>query len=126
MLSTIANVLTTVIAVVVLTVGVFYLLVPRVAAPYYGVPVATPWLPVHASVYIAKGLRDIMSGLLILVLFVVGDRQALGWILLVFAAVPLGDTLIVLRHHGSRVTAFSAHFSTGLITILTAVLVMST
>lgn len=86
---------------------------------------ADPWLPALDSDYRAKGARDAVSGLLILALLAVGDCQALGWLLLVFAAVQLGNMLIVLRHHGSRATAFSAHFSTGVISLLAATLVLT-
>jgi hypothetical protein len=38
---------------------------------------------------------------------------------------PLGDTLIVLRHGGTKATAFGIHFATAVIVLATAALLFA-
>jgi hypothetical protein len=40
--------------------------------------------------------------------------------MLAVALVPLGDTLIVLRHGGTRAAAFGIHFATAVVVLLSA------
>jgi hypothetical protein len=40
--------------------------------------------------------------------------------MLVVALVPLGDTVVVLRHGGRRAVAFGVHFATALLVLLSA------
>ena len=39
--------------------------------------------------------------------------------MLVVAVIPLGDTMIVLRHGGTRAIAFGGHFATAVVVLLT-------
>jgi hypothetical protein len=56
-----------------------------------------------------KGIRDIVSGLVVLTLMVTADTRAVGIALLVLAITPLGDMSNVLWSGGSKSTAFSVH-----------------
>src|SRR5262249_30656916 len=60
----------------------------------------------------AKGVRDIVSGLVVLGLLITGQKFALGLFLLIAALIPLGDMTIVLTHGGSPATAFGVHGAT--------------
>jgi len=56
-----------------------------------------------------KGIRDIVSGLVVLTMMLTTDTRTVGIALLVFAIVPLGDMSNVLASGGSKSTAFSVH-----------------
>jgi Domain of unknown function (DUF4267) len=45
--------------------------------------------------------------------------------MLAAALVPLGDTLIVLRHGGTRATAAGIHFTTAALVLLSAALLLA-
>jgi hypothetical protein len=45
--------------------------------------------------------------------------------MLVVALAPLGDTAIVLRHGGTKATAFGIHFATAVVVLISAVLLFT-
>ncbi|QKG24568.1 DUF4267 domain-containing protein [Actinomadura verrucosospora] len=45
--------------------------------------------------------------------------------MLVIALAPLGDTIIVLRHGGTKAVAFGIHFATALAVLVSAVLLFA-
>ena len=45
--------------------------------------------------------------------------------MLVVALAPLGDTLIVLRHGGTKAAAFGIHFATAVIVFISAALLFA-
>ena len=45
-----------------------------------------------------KSVRDIVSGLLGLLLIATAQFREPGWFLIIVALIPIGDALIVLRH----------------------------
>jgi hypothetical protein len=105
----------------VIVIGARFLLAPRPAAAGYGVPA----VPHGDAAYLTiKGLRDATFGILGLVLLLAGAR-AEAWFMLVVALAPLGDTLIVLRHGGTKATAFGIHFATAVIVLASAALLFA-
>ncbi|WFF09927.1 DUF4267 domain-containing protein [Micromonospora sp. WMMD1076] len=72
-----------------------------------------------------KGLRDLTYGLVGLALIAFTSTDAVAWFMLVVALAPLGDTLVVLRHGGSRATAFGIHFATAVVVLLDAALLFA-
>jgi Domain of unknown function (DUF4267) len=56
-----------------------------------------------------KGIRDIVSGLVVLTLMLTTDTRMVGIALLVEAIVPLDDMSNVLGSGGSKSTAFPVH-----------------
>lgn len=56
-----------------------------------------------------KGIRDIVSGLVVLALMLTTDPRTVGIALIVFVIVPLGDMSNVLASGGSKSTALSVH-----------------
>lgn len=103
-----------------LFLGYRFLFQPASAATGYGVPARPDG---DAGAYLSiKGLRDGTFGLVgLALLFFVGAR-AEAWFMLAVAIVPLFDTLIVLRHGGTKATAFGIHFATGAVVLISAVL----
>nr|WP_238341488.1 DUF4267 domain-containing protein [Actinopolymorpha rutila] len=106
----------------VVFIGARFLLVPRAAAAGYGVPAKQDGDPAYLTI---KGLRDGTFGILGLALLALVGAQAEAWFMLVVAIVPIGDTLIVLRHGGSRATAFGIHFATAVVLLVSAALLFA-
>nr|WP_238362042.1 DUF4267 domain-containing protein [Actinopolymorpha pittospori] len=106
----------------VVFIGARFLLVPRASAAGYGVPAKEDGDAAYLTI---KGLRDGTFGILGLVLLAVAGAHAEAWFMLVIALVPLGDTAIVLRHGGTRATAFGIHFATAVVVLISAALLFA-
>jgi hypothetical protein len=59
--------------------------------------------------YALRGIRDVVSGLVVLTMMLTTDVRTVGIALLVEAIVPLGDMSNVLGSGGSKSAAFSIH-----------------
>jgi hypothetical protein len=106
----------------VVLIGVRFLWVPRAAAAGYGVPAKEGGDAAYLTI---KGLRDLSYGILGLALLAFAGAHAAGWFMLVVALNPLGDTVIVLRHGGTKVTAFGIHFATAVVVLINAALLFA-
>lgn len=113
-------VLATLLALGIIGLGVRFLIAPAVATAGFGVPVTPP----RAFTDI-KGIRDIASGLVVLPFVVSGHPTALAVVLLAEAVTPLGDMTTVLRHGGTRATAFGVHLATAVVMVVTAGLLLA-
>jgi Domain of unknown function (DUF4267) len=122
MLTPIAYGLAVALSLFIVFIGARFLIVPRPAAAGYGVPAADNGDPAYLAV---KGLRDLCFGLAGLALIAFAGAHAAAWFMLVVAIAPLGDTLIVLRHGGSKATAFGIHFATAIVVLLSAALLFA-
>jgi hypothetical protein len=122
MLTTAAYGLTVLLALGIIVIGLRFILAPVAAAAAYGVPFrgdgGRAYLPV-------KGVRDLTYGLIGLVLLAVGGAHILGWFMVVAAVVPAGDTVIVLRHGGTKAVAFGIHFATALAMLIASALLFA-
>ncbi|MZD06493.1 DUF4267 domain-containing protein [Streptomyces sp. SID5785] len=117
MLTPLAYGLAVVLDLLVVFIGLRFLFQPRPAAAAYGVPAAENGDAAYLTV---KGLRDLVSGLLGLALLAFAGADAAAWFMLVIALTPLGDTLIVLRHGGTKAAAFGIHGATAVIVLVSA------
>jgi hypothetical protein len=70
-------------------------------------------------------LRDSSYGVLGLALLAFAGAHAMAWFMLVVALAPLGDTVIVLRHGGTKATAFGIHFATAVVVFIDAALLFT-
>ncbi|MEV6767014.1 DUF4267 domain-containing protein [Nocardia sp. NPDC051030] len=103
-------------------VGFRYLTDPAGMAPSFGMPA---WPTGEAADFLnAKGVRDVVSGLIMLALLAARQRYALGIVTLVLALVPTGDMLTILRHSGSTATAFGVHGLTAALVAGTGLLLL--
>ncbi|MYR06227.1 DUF4267 domain-containing protein [Gordonia sp. SID5947] len=68
-----------------------------------------------------KGVRDVVTGLLVIV-FTFAARDQLALLVLVIAGIPLGDMGVVLSNGGDRRAAFAIHGVTALALVVAAVL----
>ena len=64
-----------------------------------------------------KGIRDIVSGVNLLVVWYVGGPRVLGWVLVAAALTPLGDAGVVLANGGKASVAFGVHGLTALLLV---------
>lgn len=122
MLTPIAYGLAVVLDLFVILIGARFLLTPQPAAAGYGVPAKRDGDAAYLTV---KGVRDATFGILGLALLAFAGARAEAWFMLIVALAPLGDTLIVLRHGGSRATAFGIHFATAVVVLASAALLFA-
>jgi hypothetical protein len=90
--------------VAIIAIGTRFLLAPRQATLAYGV--AADNLRALTEI---KGVRDIASGAVLLVVWAAAGRTALGWALIAAAITPTGDAMIVLTNGGKLSTALGIH-----------------
>jgi hypothetical protein len=103
-------------------IGARFLLAPHKAAAAYGVAVDQDSA---ADAYLAvKGVRDIASGLFAFILIGARATHALGWVLLAATIIPVGDSIIVLTHRGSKAIAYGIHAATAALLLVTSVLLL--
>lgn len=104
-------------------IGILYLVRPRDIAATFGLPdlpteQATPWLRI-------KGVRDLVAGLVAIVLLLTAPPTVTGWVLLAFTLIPLGDAATVLASRGNPVTAWGIHGTTSALMLLGGVLLVT-
>lgn len=123
MLKNVASGLSALIGLSIIFIGARFLKNPEAGAAGFGVP-ASPCG--NGGAYLAvKGIRDIATGLIALLLLALGYRRALGWVSLAAATIPLGDAIIVLRHKGSPAIAFGVHGATAAVVLLNGWLLLN-
>ena len=108
MLSAIPFYLAALLALAIIAIGCFYVISPERMTGSFGLKPPAPDADTRAWLRL-KGIRDIVSGLVVLTMMLTTDTRTVGIALLVFAIVPLGDMLNVLASGGSKSTAFSVH-----------------
>ena len=119
--TTIAYTLAGLIGGGIIFIGARFIVAPRVAAAGYGVQPdlglgsAAPYLSV-------KGVRDIASGLIAVILLAARMPHVLGWFELAASTIPIGDAIIVLRSNRPKATVCGAHGATVVVLLATAAL----
>ena len=108
------------VAVAIIVIGALYVSWPRAATRSFGLPLPEDG-PNIAWWLRLKGVRDIASGLIVLVMMVWGGSRTVGIVLFVAALIPIGDMLVILAAKGSATSAFGMHGLTALLMILAAV-----
>ncbi|TGD88379.1 DUF4267 domain-containing protein [Mycolicibacterium sp. CH28] len=121
--TTIGYVLAGLLAAGIIFIGARFLVAPRIAAAGYGVPADfdRPFAGAYLSV---KGVRDIATGLYVIILMIAGATHLVGWIMLAATIIPLADATIVLRNGGSKSTAFGIHGVTATVMLITSGLLL--
>ena len=108
----------------IIFIGARFIVAPRTAAAGYGIALthnaatADSYLPV-------KGVRDIASGLIALVLLSMRMPHVLGWFELAASTIPMGDAVIVLRSNGPKAIAYGVHGATAAVLLATAALLFT-
>jgi hypothetical protein len=108
------------VAIGIIAIGALYLFRPRAATLSFGLPLPEDgdnivwWLRL-------KGVRDIVSGLVVLALMIWGGPRTLGIALLIEAIIPAGDMSLILAAKGSAGRALGIHGLTAVLMILAAI-----
>ena len=107
----------------IIFIGARFLLAPRVAAAGYGVlpDLDQPGAGAYLSV---KGVRDIATGLFVIILMIAGATHLVGWVILAATVIPIVDASIVLRNGGSKSVAWGVHGGTAAVMLLTSALLL--
>ena len=98
-------------AVAIIVIGCFYLISPERMTESFGLKPPASDADTRAWLR-PKGIRDVVSGLVVLTMMLTTDTRSVGIAPLVEAIVPLGDMSILLGSGGSRSKAFSVHGAT--------------
>lgn len=107
-------------AIGIIAIGLMYLWNPRTATQSFGLPL--PEAGANVAWWLRlKGIRDVVSGLVLLGLMAWGGRQLVGIVLAIEALIPLGDMLLILAAKGSTRRAFGIHGLTALLMMAAAV-----
>jgi len=88
----------------IIAIGSRFLLTPRRATLAFGIAADN-----LRGLTAIKGVRDITSGVVMLVVWAAAGPAALGWALIAAAITPIADTLIVLTNGGKLSTALGIH-----------------
>jgi hypothetical protein len=108
------------LAVAIIFLGTQYVVSPWATTRSFGLPrpaddaVTAAWLRL-------KGIRDIVSGLVVFAIMAWGGPRLVGLILIVEAIIPLGDMSVILVARGSTKSAFGIHGLTALVMLLVGV-----
>jgi len=107
------------VAIGIIGIGIGYAAKSEMSATGFGLPQlpereARGWWQV-------KGVRDIVSGVLVIVAIITA-RADLWWLILVLSLIPLGDALVVLTNGGRKSAAFGIHGATAAAMIIAALL----
>jgi len=111
-------------ALAIIAVGCAYLFSPWNATESFGLPPPEPganttwWLRL-------KGVRDVVSGMLILALMMWSSPHVVGIALLVASMTPLGDMTLVLCARGSTKLAFGMHGLTAAVMVAAAIVLIA-
>jgi hypothetical protein len=121
--TTIAYILAGLIAAAIIFIGARFIVAPRAAAAGYGVQ---PDLGQRsAGAYLSvKGVRDIASGLFVIILMAAGASDLLGWVILAATIIPLADAAIVLGNGGPKSIAWGVHGLTAAVMVMTSALLL--
>ena len=111
MQNTIPLSLAVLLAAAIIVIGCFYIMAPQKITGSFGLKPPSPDHDTRAWLRL-KGIRDVVSGLVVLTLMLTTNIRTVGIALLVLAITPLGDMSNVLASGGSRSTAFSVHGAT--------------
>lgn len=122
--TTIGYVLAGLLAAAIIAIGARFVVAPRIAAAGYGVlpDIDQPGVRAYLSV---KGIRDIATGLFVLVLLVAHATHLAGWVMLAATLIPIADAGIVLRNGGAKSVAYGVHGGTAVVMLLTTALLLA-
>jgi uncharacterized membrane protein len=96
------------LAVAIIVIGCFYVISPERMTGSFGLKPPASDADTRAWLRL-KGIRDIVSGLVVLTMMLTTGTRTVGISLIVLAIVPLGDMSNVLASGGSKSKAFSVH-----------------
>ncbi|MCO1614462.1 DUF4267 domain-containing protein [Micromonospora tulbaghiae] len=124
MLTTVATVLAGLIGAGCVLMGVLAFRAPQGAAGF-GIPDTPTEDPTFRAWLTVKAVRDIASGVFILILLVGATPHLLGWFMLAATGIPVGDALIVRRSNGPATAVYGVHGATALVMLVISALLLA-
>jgi hypothetical protein len=116
------TVLTVALALFPMSFGLQYIFDGAGAAKNFGID---PWpTGIAAGYFPVKGVRDLALGVVLLVLFVAGERRATGIAMAIVTLIPIVDMITVLTHNGSIAAALGIHGLTAAVVAIDAFLLL--
>ena len=109
------------VAAGIITIGARFILAPKRGAAGFGVPEEQAGDHAYLTV---KGIRDIASGLFVLILMAAGATHLLGWVIMAATIIPLADATIVLGNGGPKSIAWGVHGLTAAVMLVTSALLL--
>ena len=106
-----------------LFIGTRFLLSPEIAEAGYGIHFNDQG---DYSFHYIKGIRDILSGLLICVFVLLNEKRALGVTLLAGTIVPVADMLVVLNKNYNGVLQAMPHIIAIIICSVFGIILLTT
>jgi len=106
------------LAVGIIIIGSMYIAAPEKMTGSFDLKLPSPDPNTRAWLRL-KGIRDIVSGLLVLTLILTTNPRAVGIAFLVESLTALGDMSNVLASGGSKQAAFSIHGATFAVMVIT-------
>lgn len=122
-MTAVAYILAGLIGAAIIVIGARFLIAPGAAAAGYGVQPDVVDRSVLAYMRV-KGVRDIASGLIVLILMAAGAPHLLGWVLLAATIIPIADLAIVLGAGGPKSIAWGVHGLTAVVMLVAAGLLL--
>ena len=104
----------------IIAIGAMYILNPRGATQSFGLPLPEEGANIAWWLRL-KGVRDIVSGLVVLAMMAWGEPRLVGIVLLIEAFTAVGDMSVILSAKGSTKAAFGMHGLTAAVMMLAAV-----
>jgi hypothetical protein len=118
----IADVIAGLIGVGIIFTGIQFIRQPQAMATGYGV--SAPDGPGVYAYLCVKGVRDIAAGLITLGLLIAASPHILGLFLIIQAATPIGDSVIVLANKGRPAVALGVHAATAAVMVAFGILLL--
>lgn len=110
--------------VAIIAIGAMYLLNPIAATRSFGLPL--PEAGANTAWWLRlKGVRDVVSGTVVLAMIAWGGPRVLGIVLFVEALIPVGDMSMILLSRGSIAIAVGIHGLTAALMIAGAIPLIS-
>jgi hypothetical protein len=109
------------VAAGIILIGARYIADPEAGGLGYGVPAPGETGAAYGAI---KGARDVVAGLLIVAFLWMGDRRAVGVILLIATLIPVIDGLIVLRYSATPSAFIGIHWGTAVYMLVVAVMIL--
>ncbi|KRQ01042.1 DUF4267 domain-containing protein [Bradyrhizobium manausense] len=104
----------------IIAIGLMYLANPQRATQSFGLPLPEQG-PNVAWWLRLKGVRDVVSGLVVLALMAWGGPRMVGLVLLIEAIIPVGDMSLIFAARGSAARALGVHGLTAALMIAAAI-----
>jgi Domain of unknown function (DUF4267) len=108
------------LAVGIIMVGYGYIVNPLAQMHGFGLRVPLPD-PELSNWLRLKGIRDMVSGIIVFAMMWKGSKAMVGLTLLVEALIPIGDMTTILVSHGSTQHAYFVHGLTALVMLLVGI-----